>query len=112
MAASIEYRAPLVLGGRGLWLLPFFFDRSSLTAFADAGAAGCASQPLYQSICSPAALLNHTLASVGGELGLSAAVLEWDSPQSIRVGIAVPVAGRELVGAKAVSAYVAFGISF
>ncbi|MDQ6634879.1 MAG: hypothetical protein M3Z10_09000 [Gemmatimonadota bacterium] len=111
-AASIEYRAPLLLGGRGLWLLPFFFDRSSITAFADAGAAGCASQPLYQSICSPPQLLNHTLASVGGELGLSAAVLEWDSPQSIRIGVAVPVAGRELVGAKAVSVYVAFGLSF
>jgi hypothetical protein len=111
-AASLEYRAPLVLGGRGLALLPFFFDRSSITAFADAGAAGCASQPLYPSVCSPAELLDHTLASVGGELGLSAAVLEWDSPQSIRVGLAVPVAGRELVGAKTVSGYVAFGLSF
>jgi hypothetical protein len=111
-AASLEYRAPLVLGGRGLALLPLFFDRSSITAFADAGRAGCASQPLYASVCSPAPLLGHTLASVGAELNLSAAVLDWDSPQSIRIGVAVPVAGRELVGANRVSPYVAFGLSF
>jgi hypothetical protein len=111
-AASLEYRAPLALGGRGFGLMPFFFDRSSLSAFVDAGAAGCSAQPLYPSVCSPAALLGRTIASVGAELGLSAAVLQWDSPQSIRVGVAVPVAGRELVGARRVSAYLAFGLSY
>ena len=38
-AASLEYRAPFVRGGRGRRLLPFFFERSSLTAFAEAGVA-------------------------------------------------------------------------
>ncbi len=112
VAASLEYRAPLVLGGRGLALLPLFFDRSSLTAFADVGTASCASQPLYVGICSPPAQLNHPLASIGGELNLSAAVLEWDVPTSFRLGVAVPVANRDLVGARRASAYVAFGLSF
>ena len=111
-AASLEYRAPLALGGRGLALLPFFFDRSSITAFADAGAAGCVSQPLYSGVCAPPAFLNRTLASLGGELNLSASVFDWDAPQSFRIGVAVPVAGRALTGANPATAYLAFGISF
>jgi hypothetical protein len=111
-AATLEYRAPLMLGGRGLGPLPFFFDRSSLTAFADAGVAGCAADPLYPSICVPSPLIGRTIASTGAELVLSAAVLEWDTPQSIRVGVALQVVGREMVGARPASAYVAFGLSF
>jgi hypothetical protein len=56
--------------------------------------------------------IGRTIASVGGELGLSAAVLDWDSPQAIRIGFAVPVAGRELFGVRAVSGYLAFGLSY
>ena len=111
-AGSLEYRAPFVLGGRGLKLLPFFFDRSSLTAFADAGVAICASDPLYLSICSPAPRIGRTIASVGAELGISAALLQWDAPQAIRVGVAAPVAGRDVTNARRASAYVAFGLSF
>ena len=111
-AASLEYRAPFVLGGRGLRLLPFFFDRSSLTAFADAGVATCARDPLYLSICSPAPRIGRTIASVGTELGISAALLQWDAPQAIRVGVAAPVVGRDLANARRASAYVAFGLSF
>ena len=111
-AASLEYRAPFVLGGRGFRLLPFFFDRSSLTAFADAGVATCASDPLYLSICSPAPRIGRTIASVGAELGISAALLQWDSPQAIRVGVAVPVVGRDVTNARPASAYVAFGLSY
>ena len=111
-AASLEYRAPLALGGRGLGLLPFFFDRSSLTAFVDAGTAGCVADPLYPFICSPPPLIGRTIASTGLELGISAAILEWDAPQALRIGFAVPVAGRELTGARAVSGYVAFGLSY
>lgn len=109
---SLEYRAPLALGGRGFGLLPFFFDRSSLTAFADAGVATCAANPLYASICSPAPLIGRTIASAGAELGISAAILEWDSPQAIRVGVAVPVMGRALTGTRPASVYVAFGLSY
>ncbi len=111
-AASLEYRAPLVLGARGLKLLPFFFDRASFTGFADAGVATCATNPLYTSICAPAPFIGRTIASAGAELGISAAVLDWDSPQAIRVGIALPVVGRELVGARRATAYLAFGLSY
>ncbi|MCY7380244.1 MAG: hypothetical protein LH467_13020 [Gemmatimonadaceae bacterium] len=111
-AASLEYRAPFVLGGRGLRLLPFFFDRSSLTAFADAGVATCARDPLYLSICSPAPRIGRTIASVGAELGISAALLQWDAPQAIRVGVAAPVVGRDVTNARRASAYVAFGLAF
>jgi hypothetical protein len=111
-AGSLEYRAPLALGGRGLGLLPLFFDRASVSAFADAGTATCASDPLYVTICSASPRIGRTIASVGAELGISAAVLSWDGPEAIRVGVAAPVAGRELTGAQPVSAYVAFGLSF
>lgn len=110
--ASLEYRAPLMLGGRGFGILPFFFDRASVSAFTDAGTATCAANPLYASICSPAPIIGRTIASVGGELGLSLAILSWDGPEMIRAGFAVPVAGRALTGAKRVSGYVAFGLSY
>jgi hypothetical protein len=112
LAASLEYRAPLTMNTRGLGLLPFFFDHSSLTAFADAGVATCATNVLYAGICSPPPLIGRTIASAGAELGLAAAVLDWDAPQQFRLGIAVPVAGRELTGAKQVSFYLAFGLSY
>jgi hypothetical protein len=112
LAASLEYRAPLTMSTRGLGLLPFFFDHSSLTAFADAGVATCATNVLYEGICSPSPLIGRTIASAGAELGLAAAVLDWDAPQQFRLGIAVPVAGRELTGAKQVSFYLAFGLSY
>jgi hypothetical protein len=112
VAGSLEYRAPMALGGRGLGLLPLFFDRSSISAFADAGAAMCASAPLYPAICAPAPLIGRTIASTGAELGINAAILDWDSPQPIRVGVAVPVAGREVTGTREASVYLAFGLSF
>jgi hypothetical protein len=97
---------------RGLGILPFFFDHSSFTAFTDAGMATCAASPLYAGICSPPPLIGHTIASAGAELGLAAAVLDWDTPQQFRIGVAVPIAGRERTGAKQVSAYLAFGLSY
>lgn len=112
LAASLEYRAPLSLDTRGLGLLPFFFDHSSLTAFTDAGVATCATNPLYVGICSPPPMTGRTIASAGAELGIAAAVLDWDTPQQFRIGVAIPIAGREITGAKQVSAYLAFGLSY
>lgn len=112
LSGSLEYRAPLSIAGRGLGQLPLFFDRSSLTTFADAGVATCAEHPLYPSICSPSPMIGRMIASVGAEVGLSLGILTWDAPELLRVGLAVPVAGRELVGAKASSVYVAFGLSY
>jgi len=52
------------------------------------------------------------IASAGAELLLSAAILEWDAPQTLRFGLAVPIVGRDRVGANAVTPYLAFGFSF
>ncbi|MEO5813687.1 MAG: hypothetical protein ABIT20_00215 [Gemmatimonadaceae bacterium] len=110
--ATLEYRAPLGLGGRGIGSLPFFFDRSSVSAFVDAGIAGCGAAPLNPGVCAPSRFLDQAIASTGAELVLSAAIFDWDAPQKLRAGFAVPVAGRALVGAKRVSVYAAYGLSF
>jgi hypothetical protein len=110
--ATLEYRAPLVLASRGIGLLPFFFDRSSITLFGDYGIAACATNPLYASTCAPAPRIGRPIASAGAEVLLSAAILEWDRPQTLRFGLAVPVLGRERAGAKQVTPYLAFGFSF
>ena len=110
--ASLEYRAPLVLAARGIGLLPFFLDRSSLTLFGDYGIAECARDPLYASTCAPAPRIGRPIASAGAEVLLSAAILEWDAPQTLRFGLAAPVVGRERAGAKVVTPYLAFGLSF
>ena len=112
VAASLELRAPLVIGARGIGLAPFFFDRSSVTAFGDYGIAACVSDPLYASTCAPSPIIGRPIASAGAELALSAALLSWDAPQTFRFGLAVPVIGRERTRARAVSPYAAFGFSF
>ena len=111
-AAALEYRAPLKLGGRGFGSIPFFFDRSSVSAFADAGVATCTAGLLNPGVCAPSPFIGRTIASVGGELNLLAAILDWDSPQRIRLGFAVPVVGRDLIRVRAVSGYVAYGLSY
>jgi hypothetical protein len=110
--ASLEYRAPLVLASRGIALLPFFLDRSSLSLFGDWGIAACAADPLYASTCAPAPRIGRPIASAGAEVLLSAAILEWDAPQLLRFGLAAPVVGRERAGAKRVTPYLAFGLAF
>ncbi|MEO8335808.1 MAG: hypothetical protein ABI664_12600 [bacterium] len=110
--SSFEYRAPLGLAGHGIGSLPFFFDRSSVSAFVDAGVVDCDARPLNPTVCAPARLLGKAIASVGAELLLSAAIFDWDSPQKFRLGFAVPVAGRNLVPTNRVSAYGAYGVSF
>ena len=110
--ATLEYRAPLVLAARGIGLLPFFLDRSSLTLFGDYGIAACADDPLYVTTCARPPRIGMPIASAGAELLLSAAILEWDAPQTLRFGLAVPIVGRDRVGANAVTPYLAFGFSF
>ena len=112
VSGTLEYRAPLSLNSKGIGSLPFFFDRSSVSAFVDAGVADCDPSPLNPTVCSPARLLGKTIASTGAEVVLSAAIFDWDTPQKLRLGFAVPVAGRASVGAKALSVYVAYGLSF
>ena len=105
----MEYRAPLLVPGRGLGTLPLFLDRTSITLFADAGSAWCpgtyAIRPAPStSLCTTgdvsggfAFLEPNHIVSFGGELNLSAAILSWDSPFRYRLGYAVPALGREFV---------------
>ncbi|HJQ19141.1 MAG TPA: hypothetical protein VJ867_02260 [Gemmatimonadaceae bacterium] len=123
-SASAEYRAPFTLPGRGLGTLPLFLDRTSITLFGDAGSAWCpkafATRPVPEpSLCS----INHVtaglvltrpevIASTGAELNVSAALLSWDAPVRLRLGVAVPVVGTSLVPVKSVASYLTVGASF
>ena len=109
---TLEYRAPLTLGGRGLGMLPLFFDRASISAFADAAVATCVDAPLFSFACAPSRRLGRTIASTGAELVLSAAILDWDTTQNLRFGVAVPTVGKDLVSVRPVSVYLAYGLSF
>lgn len=112
-AGSVEYRAPIVLGGRGLGLLPLFFERSSVTLFGDAASAWCgSSNPDTQACFSPLETTRTTIASAGAELSLNAALLAWDAPERYRVGIAVPVRGRRETDASRFTIYFAAGFPF
>ncbi|MBV9880070.1 MAG: PD40 domain-containing protein [Gemmatirosa sp.] len=115
-AASLEYRAPLVVPARGLGLLPVFADRLSVTAFADAASAWCprSIDRTVQTMCFTSTVRSPVsprwLASAGAEVGLDAA-LSYDAPYRFRLGVATPVAERELAP-RAVSAYFTLGLSF
>ena len=104
IAGTLEYRAPLALIHRGVWWLPAFLDRASLSAFGDAGTAD--NNELGAAIDA-----ERLLVSVGGEIGLSMA-LQYDVSYFVRAGLAVPVRGRELVGADAAAVYVRVGAAF
>ena len=129
-----EYRAPLVLPGRGLGLWPAFLDRTSVTLFGDLGSAWCPGvfatrpSPNY-SLCTrgdydigrttflsspPAIYLEaYNIGSVGAELTVSAAAYGWDHPFVSRLGFAQPVIGQNLLAdVSKATAYLAFGLSF
>jgi hypothetical protein len=108
--ATAEYRAPLPRISRGVWPLPIFFQRSALAVFGDAGSAWC--PPGTFGACSGSIdTVRTTLASVGAELLLDTA-LDYDSPTRFRLGAAMPVRGRETVGAKRAMIYFTLGLPF
>lgn len=107
-AASVEYRAPLFIPARGVGLLPLFVDRTSVSFFYDTGAAWCPTS--LASLCFPAGNDHRWIASVGGEVNVSAAVLSWDAPYRFRLGLAHPV--TRPVGAPSLSLYFAIGLAF
>lgn len=134
LGATAEYRAPLVLPGRGLGTLPLFLDRTSITVFGDAASAWCpglfARRPFPNTgLCTQADydfgritarsrrpvvhLEPPLIASAGAELNVNAAILSWDSPVRYRLGVAAPVAGREHVAdLRPVTVYFAVGAAF
>ena len=109
-AGSVEYRAPLAMPTRGLGLLPFYFDRLSLTLFGDAGAAWCG-EGTTNLICGGRPTEPEWLTSAGAEVNLDAA-LPYDIPYRFRFGAAAPIQGRDLPGVDQVSFYVSLGFPF
>jgi hypothetical protein len=88
LAASAEWRFPLVRVERGLGLVPVFVNRFWGTTFVDAGTAWCAEQ------CDPQLALlfprPDPLVSVGAELG-GDFLFGFNAPYRLRAGLAVPV---------------------
>ena len=112
-AASAEYRLPLALTDGGWGLVPYFLDRSSVSVFYDVGGAWCPAVLPAGSVCrDPALTRRYALSSVGAELNVTAAVLQWDTPYRFRFGVALPSQGRALVGASAVTTYFSLGLAF
>lgn len=111
---ALEYRIPAVRGGRGVGLLPVFFDRSSVTLFGDAGSAWCAAElsSAEAGVCGPGSTSREWLASAGAEINLDAAVLAYDAIYRIRLGAAVPVRDRRELATQSVTGYATLGLSF
>jgi hypothetical protein len=108
---SIEYRAPLFLPTRGIGMLPFFFDRLSLTLFGDAASAWCPQEAIDANFCFGVTSDPEWFTSAGGELNLDAAI-PYDVPYRFRLGVAAPISGRELPGIEPVTVYVSLGFPF
>ena len=109
-AASVEYRAPLLLPARGFRALPIFFDKVSLALFADAAAAWCPEGSENIS-CTDMPTRADWIASAGGELNLDAA-LSYDVPYRFRLGLAAPIQRAGLAGLKPLTGYLTLGLSF
>jgi hypothetical protein len=112
LGASAEWRAPLVLMNWGRGFVPFFAQRLSATAFADAGAAWCPAGSRTGVGCPRGVTAREWMASVGGELVFDAAVLDYDAPYRLRFGYARPVRGKGYADAPDGSAYFSLGLSF
>jgi hypothetical protein len=114
-SGSLEYRAPLFMIGRAPGILPFFFDRSSLTLFGDYGTAWCPTVQVGREVCNTNSQFltsRLAIASAGAELNLNLGVLSWDSPYQFRLGIVAPTYNRALFQQAAVQVYLVSGLSF
>jgi len=114
-SGSLEYRAPLLRIGRAPGILPFFFDRSSLTLFTDYGTAWCPTVQVGREVCNTnSEFLTRRLAiaSAGAELNLNLGVLSWDSPYQFRLGFVAPTYNRALFQQQAFQVYLVSGLSF
>ena len=112
-AASLEYRAPLLLPARGYPYLPLFFSRTSLNVFGDAGSAWCVvdfDRSTGDPFCSRE-VGRRTIYSAGAELNLDAA-LQYDFTYRFRVGAAKPLGGSSVSGGRSPSFYFTLGSSF
>ncbi|NUQ21316.1 MAG: hypothetical protein HOQ09_10190, partial [Gemmatimonadaceae bacterium] len=108
VAASAEYRAPLVIPARGATI--FFLDRSSVSLFADAATAWCGTNAVALG-CTGGRTPGSPLVSVGGELVLHLAIF-YDAPLTLRIGAAKPVGRLRDAMAASSAVYVAAGRAF
>ena len=108
-SASLEYRLPIAMIGRGFGVAPFFVDRIAGSAFIDAGNASCTDEQAAVFVLCPGNedRSQDVLLSVGAELHGNVAILSF-IPSWLRVGVAVPLRGP----GSAVKAYFGFGPSF
>lgn len=110
LASSVEYRAPLALIGRGVGLLPLFFQKTSVTAFVDRGAAWCDFAVTASFICRAPVPERQWIGSVGGELGVDAS-LQYDRAYRFRLGFAHPTEGAAFAR-RSNTVYFSLGSSF
>jgi hypothetical protein len=113
LGASAEWRAPLAITNWGKGFVPFFAQRVALIGFADAGAAWCPAGSRAQTLACPRGETpREWMASVGGELTLDAAVLNYDTPYRLRLGYAKPVRNTFFSSEPSGSMYFSLGLSF
>ena len=94
-------------------ILPFFFDRSSLTFFGDYGTAWCPTVSTTFEVCNQAGLDRRIdIGSVGGEINLNLGVLSWDTPYRFRFGLVAPMQNGTFFRRPSLQAYVVSGVSF
>jgi hypothetical protein len=96
-SASLEYRVPVAMIGRGVRLWPIFIDRVATSAFVDAGNAGCTDEQTAVFLFCPGApgRGDQMLLSTGLELYANVAVLSF-FPAWMRLGLAQPIRGPSL----------------
>ena len=99
---------PPVRTGNPDRLLPVEVETPLGTGFADAASAWC---PTFQPGLCAEENPRATIASVGAEARLVAALGSWDQPFAFRLGVAVPVVERERAS-KSLSVYFTSGLSF
>ncbi len=112
LGGSAEYRAPLAMPNWGARFVPFFAQRVSATLFADAGAAWCPAGSARGVGCVRGPTTREWMASVGGELVMDAAVLNYDVPYRLRVGWARPVSGSAYAEKPDGAVYFSLGAGF
>jgi hypothetical protein len=113
-SAAVEYRVPLFAPSRGFRFIPVFIDKASLTLFGESGRAYCPSASVGGGVCSATSTApadNPVMTSAGAELNLDTSI-QLDLPTRLRLGVAFPLANREILGAKSAAVYATFGASF
>ena len=90
--ASLEYRLPVALIDAPL--RPFFFDRISASAFADAGHAWCSDRLAARfSACTSTSATDSPLLAAGAEMTALIGILGLNLP--VRAGVGFPLRGSD-----------------